>query len=178
MILGSFVGALVVCPGSGAAASAASIDDLSFLVGRWAATGGGSPGQASGVSEFERALQGHALVRRSFAEYPATSTAPASRHDDLMVVFPGADGALGADYYDTEGHHIHYAVGVPSPGSAVFVSDSIAGAPRFRLSYRLDPSGHLRGTFEIAPPGSPDRFGPYLSWDSVRADSTAPASKP
>ena len=108
-------------------------------------------------------------MRTSYAEYPASKTAPASRHDDLMVIYDGDGGHIRADYYDNEGHIIHYTVTVAVSGEASFVSDTISGAPRFRLSYKLGPDGLLKGEFAIAPPGKPDAFARYLAWESRKA---------
>ena len=145
----------------------ASLDPLSFLLGAWVAMGQGQPGQGTGQAVFRHDLQQHVMVRNSFAEYPATSDRPATRHDDLMVIF--AEGpALRADYYDSEGHVIRYAIETPSAGAAVFTSEPTAGAPRYRLSYALK-GDVLEGTFEIAPPGKPDAFQRYLSWQSHKA---------
>jgi hypothetical protein len=162
---------------TGAAASAAAespeLKPLEFLVGEWASSGSGRPGAGEGTAVFSLDLQGRVLERTSFAEYPALDGKPASRHDDLMIVYVDA-GAVRADYYDSEGHVIRYRVESPAPGRAVFLSDAVDGQPRFRLSYALVPDGGLDGTFEIAPPSAPDDFKPYLSWHSSRA---APASK-
>ena len=105
------------------------------------------------------------MLRTNYAEYPATGDKPKSRHDDLMVIYEAAPG-VSADYYDSEGHVIHYTVTSPAPNEAVFVSDAAAGQPKFRLSYKLDAAGLLKGTFEIASPDAPDTFKPYLSWES------------
>lgn len=88
-----------------------------------------------------------------------------------MIIYPASEGSLEADYYDSEGHRIHYVVDASSPGRAVFLSDNISGAPRFRLTYELASAGHLGGEFEIAPPGENASFSRYLRWDSVRSDS-------
>jgi hypothetical protein len=145
----------------------ASLDPLSFLVGDWEATGQGQPGQGTGHSVFRQDLQQRVMIRNSFAEYPAMGDKPASRHDDLMVIY--ADGpVLKADYYDSEGHVIRYGVATPSASAAVFTSDPMTGAPRYRLSYALK-GDVLEGTFEIAPPGKPDAFQRYLSWQSHKA---------
>ncbi|MGE5179742.1 MAG: hypothetical protein ACM3PF_11695 [Bacteroidota bacterium] len=145
----------------------ASLDPLSFLIGDWEAAGQGQPGQGTGHSVFHQDLQRRVMIRNSFAEYPAAADRPASRHDDLMVIY--ADGAaLKAHYYDSEGHVIRYAIATPSTGAAVFTSDPMTGAPRYRLSYALK-GDVLEGTFEIAPPGKPDAFQRYLSWQSHKA---------
>lgn len=148
---------------------------LDFLLGDWRAESAG-PKDASGSSAFTKELQGRAIVRTSFAAYPAAGGRPASRHDDLMVIHAAGGEALRADYYDSEGHAIRYAVSVPATGEAVFLSDSIPGAPRYRLSYRLLPDGVLDGRFDVAPPGKPDSLANYLSWRSRKV--SAPRARP
>jgi hypothetical protein len=144
---------------------------LTFLVGEWEASGQGQPGAASGRTVFSRSLQERVIVRTSYAEYPASGDKPASRHDDLMVVYAAADGVVRADYYDNEGHTIRYSVTSPAAGQAVFVSELVAGEPRYRLSYELEPSGLLKGEFAIAAPGATDDFKVYLSWESRKTTS-------
>ena len=39
-----------------------------------------------------------------------------------------------------------------APDQATFVSDAVAGQPRFRLAYRLNGDGTLAIAFAIAPP--------------------------
>ena len=56
-------------------------------------------------------------------------------------------------------------------GELTLVSEVSTGAPRFRLIYKLDANGLLAGRFEVAPPGKPDSFGPYLAW-TARPRST------
>lgn len=159
---------LVVLPG--AAPAQQGLEPLAFLLGEWEASGGGAPGQATGSATFSSELQGRVMVRRSFADYPATETAPATRHEDLMIIRVEGDGSLAAEFYDSEGHVIHYAVTVPGDGEASFVSEA-GGGPRFRLGYKLAADGVLQGVFEIAPPGNPESFNRYLAWDSHRVIS-------
>ena len=144
------------------------LEPLQFLLGDWQAEGGGQPGAAKGGFTFEASLQGRVIVRTNYAEYPATADKPATRHDDLMMVYASETGELRADYYDSEGHVIRYRGRVPTPSALVLVSDSVNGAPRFRLTYKLRADGVLDGQFEIAPPGKPEGFGPYLAWTSRR----------
>jgi hypothetical protein len=47
------------------------------------------------------------------------------------------------------------------------------GEPGFRLSYRLEAAGVLKGEFAIAPPTAPEAFKPYLTWESHKANDRA-----
>ncbi len=155
-----------------------ALEPLEFLLGEWVAAGGGAPGAATGSATFARGLQDRVIVRTSYADYPATATKPAFRHDDLMIIHAAAGGGILADYYDSEGHVIRYVVSVPAPGEALFLSEASSDAPRFRLTYQRAPDGVLKGKFEIAPPGKPEGFSPYLSWESRRSGSTGQKSRP
>ena len=150
-----------------AAPSARAADDplapLRFLLGEWKAID--RPPGESGSFTFKTSVQDRVIVRTNEAVYPATDKRPASRHDDLMVIHDDR-GALKADYYDSEGHTIRYDVQVPGPGRVVFVSAPSPEGPRYRLSYTVDSDGVLKGTFEIAPPGTPEAYKPYLSWSA------------
>jgi hypothetical protein len=153
------------------AGPATPLEPLAFLIGEWEASGAGQPGPGSGRAVFSRELQDRVILRRSYAEYPASGTAASSRHDDLLVVYPTPGGAVRADYYDNEGHVIRYLVTSLAPGQAAFVSEPVTGEPRYRLSYELTPDGVLKGEFAIAPPGEPPAFKPYLAWESRRASA-------
>jgi hypothetical protein len=144
---------------------------LGFLLGDWQAEGGGKPGEAKGGFAFARSLQDRVIVRTNHAEYPSAADKPSSRHDDLMVLYATESGELRADYYDSEGHVIRYVGSAPSAGELTLVSEVVSGAPRFRLSYKLGSDGLLVGRFEIAPPGKPESFGPYLAWTAQRKDA-------
>ncbi len=129
---------------------------VKFLVGNWVGEGSGQPGTGGGEFSFAPELSGRVLVRHSYAEYPSTKDRPAFRHDDLMVLYPES-GKLRADYWDNEGHAIHYTV-TTEPGSATFVSDG--PGPRFRLTYSAKSADKVAIKFEIAPPGG--EFKTYL----------------
>jgi hypothetical protein len=150
----------------------AALSSLTFLLGEWEAQGSGVPGEASGGFSFMPELQRRVIVRTNHADYPATDGKPSSRHDDLMVLYATDDGAIRADYYDSEGHVIRYSGSVPGADQLTLVSDPANATPRFRLSYKLRTDGALDGSFEIAPPGKPDTFQPYLSWTARRKGST------
>ena len=83
------------------------------------------------------------MVRTNYSNTPATGGTPASRHDDLMVVYVEA-GVVKADYFDSEGHVIRYVVD-GRPGEAVFVSETKAAEPRYRLTYTQASPSTLTG---------------------------------
>jgi len=154
------------------AGAPAPLAPLDFLVGAWVAgDNSGAHGPGTGSCAFERGLQDHVIVRTNHAEYPAANGAPARKHDDLMVIYPASGGAIEASYFDNEDHAIHYAVTSPAPNEATFVSDVAAGTPRFRLTYSLRPDGVVLGEFFIAPPGQPEGFKSYLTWELRRAQA-------
>ena len=137
-----------------------------FLLGRWVASG--DQAGATGGFAFALDVQNHVIVRTNHSNTPAVGGQPASRHDDLMVIYV-EDTAVKADYFDSEGHVIRYAVSA-TPETIVFLSQTISGQPRYRLTYRRGAGGDtLTGTFEIAPPARLDAFAPYLSWSARRS---------
>lgn len=84
-----------------------SWDSWKIVIGDWAGTGTGDPGQGSGGFSFKPDLQGSVLVRKSHSEYPASQGRPAIVHDDLMVVY-AEQGRTRAIYFDNEGHVVNY----------------------------------------------------------------------
>jgi hypothetical protein len=145
------------------APESASLRALRFLAGEWKAVDL-APGEDGGFT-FRFAVQDRALVRESYARYPASNDRPASRHDDLMVIFVEGQ-AMKADYFDNEGHVIHYAVHPQRDRGVVLVSSATSSEPGYRLTYALTDGGVLSGRFEIAPPGSADAFKMYLTWSA------------
>jgi hypothetical protein len=132
--------------------------DWTPIIGEWVA----DPGKDGATGAFTLApdLQGRVLVRHNFAEYPKSEARPGGRHDDLMVIYRLAD-AIRADYWDSEGHVIHYGITVEKD-HFTFLSDVQQGQPRFRLSYAITKPAAMSLVFEIAPPGKPDAFAPYI----------------
>jgi hypothetical protein len=86
-------------------------------------------------------------------------------HEDLLVIYTGPKpGEARALYVDNEDHVIQYLATWSADGKTLtFVSDVTPGAPRFRMTCRIQSTdGHVLD-FDIAPPGSPDAFKPYVS---------------
>ncbi len=138
--------------------------DWQPFLGTWEGAGAGSPGQGSGSFTFLPELQGAVLVRHSYAQYPATKEKPAYRHDDLMVIYPDPSSKkMRADYWDNEGHVIHYLVELADGGRRLaMTSDPAQPGPHYRLTYVKTGDNDLKLTFEVAPPAAPDKFAIYI----------------
>ena len=152
---------------------------LSFLVGNWAGGGSGKPSDAvTGWTRFSMELDGKVMVRKNRAELAAKpGESSGTVHEDLMIVYPkGGGSAFLADYFDSEGHVIHYALSFPEDQpSVVFESDSTAAGPRFRLVYAMHPpetgtqtQRMLVNEFWIAPPAG--EFRMYLRGELRKID--------
>ncbi len=141
-----------------------------FLMGEWEGEGGGDPGKGKGGFSFTFDLDKKILVRRNHAEYPATKNKPAFVHDDLLIVYAEMPGnPASAIYFDNEDHVINYKINFADDGkSIVFVSNTMAGVPRFRLTYTQKESNKVDIKFELAPPGRPEAFSSYIQASAVR----------
>ena len=146
-----------------------------ILLGEWEADEDKSG--ATGGFTFASAVQDRVIVRTNYSNTPAKDGKPASRHDDVMTIY--VDGtAVKADYVDSEGHVIRYTAQARD-GDVRFVSELTPSEPRYRLTYSKGTARTIIGMFEIAPPGRPDAFAPYLSWTAHRATAyKATASDP
>jgi len=144
--------------------------DFEFLVGEWAWSGGGQPGQGKGPSTFRPELNGTVLVRRTHLDYPATKERAAFAHDDLLYIYHDpADNSLRAIFFDGEGHVIRYAMTKVSGGNSVeFVSDAAPGGTRCRMTYARAGADSVTEKFEIAPPGKPNDFATYVEFTAER----------
>ena len=141
---------------------------LSFLLGEWQAIN--SPDESTGGFRFAPQLQSRIIVRTNYADYPAANNQAAYHHEDLMIVYQDETLGLRADYFDSEGHVIRYALQGIRPNEVVFTSEPTDSAPGYRLRYLLQSDGILAGTFEIAQPNQPDTFTLYLSWTARKED--------
>jgi hypothetical protein len=169
------LGVAVVLPWVGAVAAGGAEEDpwadFRFLIGSWVSEG--RPEEGSGRFTLEPDLGGKILVRRNTAELPAAKGRPASKHDDLMIIYrePGGQ-TVRASYFDNEGHVIQYAVrSLPDKKGLVFVSNPEPSRPRFRLTYTRVERERVAVKFEIAPPGKADEFKTYLEGTVRRQQS-------
>jgi hypothetical protein len=154
--------AIALWAGAARAQSSGPLEALQFLLGEW--EGQDAQGGATGGFTFTPAVQNHVIVRTNYSNTPATASSPASRHDDLMTIYVEGK-VVKADYFDNEGHVIRYLV-QSTPGEAVFLSEVRPGEPRYRLTYTRVSATTIKGRFDVAPPGRPDQFAAYLSWNA------------
>jgi hypothetical protein len=140
------------------------------ILGEWYGVGSGQPGQGEGTFTFKLELDGRIIVRRNHNDIPASASQPASVHDDLMLVYPTERPTeWRALYADNEGHVIGYRARWTADGKKLsFQSDITPGQPRYRLTYTLTAPDEMVIGFEIAAPGMPDAFKPYLTGKARR----------
>ncbi len=140
-----------------AQAADAPFQPIAFLMGEWIGEGGGKPGDANGSFSFALDLDKKIAVRKNHADLQN------GVHDDLMIAYPDPAGkGLRAIYFDNEGHVINYMV-EPIEGGVQFMSEASKTMPRFRLTYKKTGEKTVSIQFEIAPPGKPDSFAPYIT---------------
>lgn len=155
---------LIVLTGLARGENPATLASFRFLLGQW--EGVGDQAAATGGFTFAAGVQDRVIVRTNYSNRPTNAAQPASRHDDLMIVYVDG-GVVKADYFDSEGHVIRYVAEARSDG-VMLVSESKPSEARYRLSYVQSSPTTVKGTFEVAPPGRPDAFAPYLSWTARR----------
>lgn len=141
------------------------------LIGDWVGEGGGAPGQGSGGFSYRYDLQKKLIVRKNYAEYPARNGSPASRHDDLMLIYlDDASKRPRAIYFDSEGHTIRYTIAV-SGDSLIFESEPGEPGVHYRLTQTL-VGGRLHGKFEARAPGEA-RYKTYLEFNARRKNEAS-----
>jgi hypothetical protein len=161
---------LGLAPSASAAPTALSptLQPIGFLVGHWTAKEGHVENGtiAKGVSAFEPAAGGAALLRRDRTDLSSPDGKPLQSFEQVMLIYPEA-GALHADYFDGT-HVIHYVSAAIDPGKSVtFDTATTPGPPRFRLTYRAVTPSLLAVRFEMAPPGGAD-FHTIAEGEAVR----------
>lgn len=146
-----------------------SFKGLSFLEGSWSAVTSNDAGgpKVSGTYTFKKELAGHILARHSNSSSCKGPTDFDCDHGDLLYVYVDGPGrGLKAIYFDNEGHVIHYDVSMPTPSSAVFLSEPLLTGPQFRLTYELSQNVMI-GKFQMHMPGRSE-WKSYLEWSGSR----------
>ena len=95
------------------------------------------------------------MVRTNHAEVVASGSRPGGMHDDLMVIYPGANETqANATYWDNEGHVIEYSGAWSADGNTLsFLSKPRGPGPQFRLTYKKVDADTLDVSFDIGAPG-------------------------
>jgi hypothetical protein len=147
------------------AADSAGIGQLKFLLGDWVGEGGGNNLSAeTGGFTYSMDLQNTVMIKNNYADFAASKTRPAFRHEDLTVIYQVPGDTIRAIYFDNEGHVINYTVEIAAEiKSVVFVSPEMGQAPRFKLIQTLTDENTMDMKFEMTPPGQPDAFSPYVT---------------
>lgn len=159
-VLAAVVAALAAPSAMAEAPLLGPLAPFAFMAGEWRAAEDASGAGAGGDSSIHPELGGRILVRRDHVLVRAGGA-----FDIYMVVYPDG-GHAAADFFDTEGHTIHYAA-TPGPGPSVtFAAPGTAAAPGFRLTYSAIAADRLHIRFEIAPPGG--AYKTYSEGDVVR----------
>ena len=154
--------ALLLAAAAFAQGAESPFQPLAFLMGEWVGEGGGKTGESTGAFSFSLDLDKKIAVRKNHADLKDAV------HDDLTIAYPDPAGkGLRAIYFDNEGHVISYVVEA-IPDGVRFISDAAAPGPRFRLTYRKTGEKTVSIQFDIAPPGKPDAFAPYITAGAVR----------
>lgn len=131
-----------------------------WLIGTWDSISSKGANTSSSFSLLY-GLDHAVLLRKSPAEgVGGKKTKTASSHQDFMVIYQEGE-KWRADYWDSERHSIHYTITM-GEGDATFLSDRVAGAPGYRLTYKRLKKGDLAVEFAIAQPGS-EKFKSYVS---------------
>lgn len=139
-----------------------------WLMGEWAGEGSGKPGEGGGTFSFRMDLDENILVRKSHSEYVASENKPAVIHDDLMIVYPDANGnPAHAMYFDNEGHTIKYQISCCGKTIAL-TSDKIQNVPVFRLTYTLFDSNTVNTKFEMSQ--DRENFYTYIEGKRVKME--------
>ena len=135
---------------------------IEFLMGEWVGEGDGKPGESTGSFSFAWDLDKKIAVRKNHADLKN------GVHDDLMIAYVDPTGkGMRAIYFDNEGHVIHYSIEA-LPRGVRFLSDPAAPGPRFRLTYKRTAEKTISIQFDMAPPGKPDAFTPYITASARR----------
>jgi hypothetical protein len=139
---------------------------LRVLLGRWAGTSSGQPGDGTVEREYTRALNGRFIhvVNRSVYPPQAKNT-KGETHDDVgYISFDRGRKRFVLRQFHVEGFVNQYVSEPMEAGSNrwVFVSESIENIPagwRARETYVVHGPDELEELFELAAPGK--EFEPY-----------------
>jgi len=121
-----------------------------FLIGDWIGSGSGKPGEGTGEFSLAFDLDKKILIRRNRNNLgPKTGEKAGAVHEDPQ----SSNGPFRAEYFDSEGHVVHYGVSF-AEHKAIFESVAASPGPKYKLTYELKPEGVLAIHFAVARPGA------------------------
>ncbi|MFI5143993.1 MAG: hypothetical protein ACHQJ4_00225 [Ignavibacteria bacterium] len=129
------------------------------LIGTWKGNNSGEPGQGEGYFTFGFELSGNILMRKGHTVFPGHENQPARVHDDVLIIYKENSGVPDkADYFDSEGHVLHYNISYSGNGIVILTSIPVKDSPVFRLTFIKMDNTSMDIKFEYAMPGNPDEF--------------------
>jgi len=153
---------------------------IRFLVGDWAGSAAGEPGEGTVERSYAFVLGDRFLHERSVSFYPAQPGKPEDeRHEqESFFSYDRARARIVFRQFHTEGFVNTYALdpSASAPEKLVFVSEdfeNLDDAWRARETYELVSPDEFVETFELAPPGKP--FAVY-SRSRLKREGRAPGS--
>jgi len=133
------------------------LDKFAFLMGSWISPMSGEPGEGlASSSTFSFELDKQVILRKSRAESaPKPGEEKGLVHDDLLIIFQEREESfLRANYFDNEGHTLHYTASFPAKGKGdIFETDPTRPGSRFRLVYSTGTNDDLWSAFQVGVPG-------------------------
>jgi hypothetical protein len=156
---------LALFPTAPAMAQPATITDplepVAVLLGKWAGTSEGQPGNGTVEREYERALGTRFIRVRNRSTYPPQEKNPkGEKHEDEgFFSFDRARKRVVLRQFHVEGFVNTYAQDLDArPGTVAFTTEGIENIPagfRARETYLLHGPDEFEEVFELAEPGQP-----------------------
>jgi hypothetical protein len=156
---------LALFPTTPAMAQPATITDplepAAVLLGKWAGTSEGQPGNGTVEREYERALGTRFIRVRNRSTYPPQEKNPkGEKHEDEgFFSFDRARKRMVLRQFHVEGFVNTYAQDLDArPGTLAFTTEGIENIPagfRARETYLWHGPDELEEVFELAEPGQP-----------------------
>lgn len=155
---------LALLPAAAAAQQTAPpepLGSIAALVGKWAGTSEGQPGNGTVEREYEYALGSRFIRVRNRSTYPPQEKNPKgeTHEDEGVFSFDRARKRLVLRQFHVEGFVNTYLQDLDArPGTLQFTTEGIENIPagyRGRETYLLVGPDEIEETFELAEPGQP-----------------------
>ena len=141
-----------------------------YLIGTWKGTNSGEPGQGEGYFTFGFELGENILIRKGHTVFPGHENQPARIHDDVLIIYKENSSVPDkAEYFDSEGHVLHYNISYTNNDIIIFTTNNTGeGNPIFRLSIIKMDNVTTGVKFEAAPSDHPDDFKVHVEGTVIK----------